>query len=685
MKELLLLTGKGADRENKGLPAPGADTLVVLWDDWQAEAGSISIPERLHAGLLAIRAEHMAWAYDMGRLHTGDAAHPEELQARLCCGEEPSMWWCSLLYERHPKMTPNLYTIYKLRCLERLMEAEGCSSLRLAGGDADLKATLAEFCTATGREFSVISPASKARGAQAPSLARRLYALCPAPVRALARYVHWWWTVRRALPFAGTAPPEGPPTPDAGPAATIVTYFPNVDLQAAARGRFRSRYWEGLHDALNACARREYPRGGHFVRWLFIRFPSPQLSFAQCLKLRDLFRKTGKDGLSFHYLEEFLGAGDLWGALARWLRLCVASARIEAQAAAACHFAGSRLNFWRYAKADWAESFRGWRALERCLQLRAFSRYAGWCGPQRWTLFPLENCPWERMLTTAMRARGAARLKAPAQGAGGTEPGPVIGAQHSSIRPTDFRYFDDPATFSAPDCALFQPEHIEGNGRSACDQWLAAGMPPERLGEVEALRYLYLAEHKRGGQPVEDAFPPQAGEPVDGRPGKRLLLLTSFFRDETEAHLRLFAACWREGLLTGWNITVKPHPYLPVQELLQALLGADAPRVRISDAPLALELNPGVTVWTSNSTTASLEAALKGLALMVMVPEDDFDLCPIQDVPGLARTATPEDVRRHLAEAAAPALPEEYLDLDAGLPRWRKLLGLGELQGHRAG
>ena len=686
MKKLLLLTGKGTDRESKRLPAPGADTLVALWDAWQAEAGSVSIPERLHADLLVIRAEHMAWAYDMGRLPTGEGALREELQARLCCGEEPSMWWCSLLYERHPKMTPNLYTIYKLRCLERLMEAEGCSSLRLVGGDADLKATLAEFCAASGREFSALSSVTKARGAQAPSLARRLYALCPAPVRALARYVHWWWTVRRKLPFAGTAPPEGAPTPETGPAATIVTYFPNVDLQAAARGRFRSRYWEVLHDALNACARREYPRGGHFVRWLFIRFPSPQLSFSQCLKLRDLFRKTGKDGLSFHYLEEFLGTGDLCAALARWLRLCVASKRIEVQAGAACHFAGSRLNFWRYAKADWAESFRGWRALERCLQQRALSRYAGWCGPQRWTLFPLENCPWERMLTAAMRARGAARLKAPAEAMAAPEAGPVIGAQHSSIRPTDFRYFDDPRTFSAPDCALFQPEHIEGNGRSACRQWLDAGMPAERLGEVEALRYLYLAEHKRSGHPdVEDALPPQAGEPVDGRPGKRLLLLTSFFPDETEAHLRLFAACWRDGLLAGWNITVKPHPYLPVREFFQELLGADAARVRISDAPLALELVPGVTVWTSNSTTASLEAALKGLALMVMVPEDDFDLCPIQDVPGLARTATPEDVRRHLAEAAAPALPEEYLDLDAGLPRWRKLLDLGDAQDRRAG
>lgn len=690
MKRLLLWAAgnhgpEGSFSDGDAVPHD-ADTVVALWDTWEARPGEVSIPARLHADLLAIRAEHMAWAYDMGRLSTvsgGRAAG--ELQERLRCGGELSMWWCSLLYERHPKMTPNLYTIYKLRCLERLLEAENCAAVHLVGGDADLRATLAGFCAATGREFSAASPSGGAVPEAAPSLARRLYGWCPAPARALARYVHWWWKIRRALPFAGAERPE-PARGGEGEdlTATMVAYFPNVDMSAAEKGRFRSRYWEDLHDALNACARREYPRGGHFVRWLFIRFPSPQLSFARCRELRDLFRKTGKDGCSFHYLEEFLDTADLWAACRRWLRLAVASLRLQKQAAAACHFTGSRLNFWRYVKKDWAESFRGWRCLERCLQQRAFRRYADWCGPQRWTLFPLENCPWERMLTTAMRSQGAARAApaecrtAPAPDAGKMLPGPVIGAQHSSIRPTDFRYFDDPRTFASPDCAVFQPEAIEGNGRSACRQWLEAGMPQERLGEVEALRYLYLAEGRHPATPgAPDAVPSEAGESGNAAPGRRLLLLTSFFRDETEAHLQLFARCFHLGLLAGWEITIKPHPYLPVEGLVRELLGADAGCVRISDEPLARALAPGVTVWTSNSTTAALEAALKGLPLMVMVPKDDFDLCPLQDVRGLARTATPDDVRRHLAAPVALRLPEEYLDLDPELPRWRELLGLG--------
>ena len=98
--------------------------------------------------------------------------------------------------------------------------------------------------------------------------------------------------------------------------------------------------------------------------------------------------------------------------------------------------------------------------------------------------------------------------------------------------------------------------------------------------------------------------------------------------------------------------------------------------IRLADGPIAEQLRPGVTVWASNSTTAALEAALKGLPVMVMLPSDDFDLCPLQDVPELPRTGDLEDVRLALATAAPLDLPPDYLDLNPELPRWRQLLDL---------
>lgn len=681
MKELILIAGPVAPDLG---PCPvnpesfrgGAAQTVVQWEGWEAPEGHIPLATRLRKDLETIRAEHAAWAYDLGRLVVGG----KEAQEYLKGGHGLSMWWCSLLYERHPKMTPGLYTVYKLRALERLMDEGGYTALRLCGGDAPLREVLADMCASSGRTF-IEQHESGVNLKPAMSLARRLYNAAPAPLRALVRYAHWLWSVRRRLPAAPDAGRALPPVqgPD-GPvqAATIATYFPNVDMKAAGEGRFRSRYWESLHDALDGAFKKE---GAPWVRWLFIRFPAPQLSLEQCIALRDRFRQKNRDGASFHYLEEFLRHRDLWAALWRHLRLCVSSLWLERAVRPAFRFAGSHVNFWPYMGEYWAESFRGWRGLERCLQQRALDVYAQAAGPQRWTLFPLENCPWERMLAHAVRSAAPTPEPAAQEVAHGdtaahnghAAPGAVIGAQHSTVRPTDFRYFDDPRAFGPP-CDEFQPDLVRGNGDSACRQWLQAGLPPEKLGTVEALRYLYLVEekkpHESGRSPgAEDAAAVPAGS-------KRLLAVTSFFRDETEAHLVLLARALHAGLLDGWQVVVKPHPYLPVEERLRALLGRRFDEVRVARGAIAEELASGVVVWSSNSTTVALEAALKGLPVISMLPVDDFDLCPLQDVAALPRTGNVEDVALALAGTAPLHLPPDYLDLDPALPRWKKLLGV---------
>lgn len=622
----------------------------LLWQGRSEKRGVHSLEAILDERLLNIRREHMEWACATGQLQAGRGA---ALQSRLECGETPSMWWTSLIYERHPKLSPNLYIIYKLRCLELYLRESGHSGLVLKGGDGKLKKSISDLCRRLGIEFS---SQPGARAAQGKGLLRKLYEATPAPFRAAARFIHWWWKIRRKLPpVQRLTPLEG-----GRPPATIATYFPNIDMRAAGEGRFRSRYWEKLHDALNAEARKERPQGPHFVRWLFIRFPSPDLDLESCIALRDLFQKEGRDGLSFNFLEEFLSAADIRSALWRWARLCVQSLRQRRLFAKNCRIDDSALDFWPWMAWQWGESLAGWRSLERCLFNRAFRNYSRLAGPQRWNLFPLENCPWERMLTIACR-----------QIEGN---GPVYGTQHSTIRPTDFRYFDAPQTFVLPDCAAFQPDVIAGNGESACSQWSANGMPEKRLRQVEALRYLYLAEARNGSG--EQSLPPQAGEPLETGSGPRLLILTSFFAGETAAHLELVKEALDAGILRDYRLVLKPHPYLMPQRWLDSLPGNQKERIFVSNAPLALELRPGTNVWASNSTTASLEALLKKLPVMVMAARDDFDLCPVQNVPGLLRTGTLEDVRTGLKKLAPLPLEPDYLDLNPELPAWKELLDL---------
>ncbi len=612
-------------------PESAGKSLILHWSAADVPEGQLSVPVLLERQLPRIRAELLAWVYDLGRLDVGGV----ELQEALKAGDGLSMWWCSLLFEKHPKVLPGLYEALKLRVLELRLEEEGCDELCLVGGDAKLRAALESFCRVTNRLFSHV-PGGEARTGARPSLPARLYYALPAPLKAVGRFVHWLWSVKRLLPR--TAEPS--PARAARVEGTVATYFPNTDPKAAEQGRFRSRYWEALHDAFAPS-----PGEPHGVHWLFIAFPSPQYSLRRCIELMKVFRAARRDGASFHYLEEFLGAADLGACLLRWARLCRASLGAESVVRAHFHFNGSHMDLWPHLGWAYADSFRGWRALERCLQRRACTRWAEWIGGRDWTIFPLENCPWERMLTQALHEAGA---------------GPVWGAQHSTVRPADFRYFDDQRAFTAEDCRAFQPDRLFVNGRGALEEMRAAGYDAERVGMVEALRYMYLHGQKS----------------VAGLPGeRRLLLVTSFFADETDAQLAVLARAVQTGLLRDLAVLVKPHPYLEVNSRLARLFPqGGAPE--ITTRPLGELYVPGTVVWAANSTTAALEAAALGLPVMVQAVKNDFDLCPLHDLPGLARIRNADDLARALAAPCPVALPPDYLALEPALPRWRTLLRL---------
>ncbi|NHZ47425.1 TIGR04326 family surface carbohydrate biosynthesis protein, partial [Nitratidesulfovibrio liaohensis] len=476
----------------------------------------------------------------------------------------------------------------------------------------------------------------------------------------------WLLREKRLLPAAPEATGKAslPAHPRPG---TVATYFPNIDVQAAKQGRLRSRYWESLHDALDP------QQGGvHGVTWLFIFEPTPHYSLADAIRLRDEFRARKQDGIAFHFIEEFLTPATIAREVLHYCRMALRAARLTRHVAGQCRLPGSRMDFWPYMARNWAESTRGWLGLQRRLMRAAFRRYAAVCAPQEWTIFPMENHPWEKSLAHAMHE---------------ARRGPVYGTQHSTVRPTDLRYYEDARAFAEPDAAATLPDLMCCNGQGALGHMRDAGMPAERLGEIEALRYLYLADAASGAAQgavsgTTAATAPPSGDASAPAPSATpvrptLLIVTSFFIDETDNQLDVLAEAARAGTLDGYNVVVKPHPNLPVEGRLAARFpSGGAPRV--VNTPVAQLLVPGTIVWAANSTTVALEAAYQRLPLIVQTAANDFNMCPLLGVPGTAFVATADDLAAALAHPAPPDLPPGFLALDCGLPRWRRLLGIPE-------
>ena len=175
----------------KGTPS---EALVAVWDKGSVPDGQISIPVELNERLLPIRDDLAAWTYETGCARINGKLLEEHLRA----DDNLSMWWCSTLVEKHPKVTHNLFPALKLRALELLLDEKGVTRLELcaaAGADPWMEDVLGRFCKATGREFAVrrIGGAEAAQPEGLKAKLKACYYRLPAPVKALVRFPAWLW------------------------------------------------------------------------------------------------------------------------------------------------------------------------------------------------------------------------------------------------------------------------------------------------------------------------------------------------------------------------------------------------------------------------------------------------------------------------------------------------------------
>lgn len=606
------------------------NATVVHWSRPDVPDGQLSLPRLANREADETKREFLAWVHDLGALDIDGRTVAERLMVR----DRLSGWWLGLVAEASPMKCPTIFEVFKLRALERLTGRLGTTALVYAGRDRVLAGVLSRWCQETGLSFRWVRDGDAVHRPRR-ALGRRARGI-PHALQALAFLAGRWWQR-----FRRVRPPTGQIRPSSDGDALMVTFFPNVDAAAWREGRFRSAYWQGLHDVLD-----KRPEN---VRWLWLYNPSNQMSLDEAAAFRDQLNANSPGGPRFHLLEEALDGLSVVAVLGAWLRMAVASLGLRA---APHHFRlpGSAIDIYPLVRADWVASLRGIAAMDAAIFLVGFERLLARCPRPDWVAYTFENQPWETALVAACRARGVER---------------VIAHQHEAVKPYNLRLFADPRTYSASGpAAVPLPDVLAVGGRMAEQAFRAGGWPESRLALVEALRFQGL-----GGE---------GGSAGGG--GRRLLVVTGYLAAETRYQLGLLAGAVRAGALDGAHIRIKPHPFLPVAPMLEALgLNQGEPPIEVVDTPLG-ELWPETDVAVfANSTAAVLEAVYARVPSIVCTPADDLDYCPlpeddevvahVEDADGLAAALTVAFSARE-----RPKPPEDFFVIDPALPRWRALL-----------
>jgi surface carbohydrate biosynthesis protein (TIGR04326 family) len=613
--------------DGQGSP-PVGDWMIVLWRSFgdAATPQVSSIPKLVEANAEVLRSRFLAWIYELGETSISGRRLLDHLELRPGF----SYWWMTLLSGKcNYGGSPEIDDAIRMMTFDDWAADRALGRVTLASANQPLAECMRLWCAKAGVVFTwqrLPKPAAQL------SWMRRIYNSLPLALQAwawLVRYVVIRWPLR-GVGLKGWQQTEGK--------VTFLSYLFNLEPSAVTEGRYESRYWAHLPDTLQ--------REGCKTNWLHLFVKDSVLPSAgkAASTIRD-FNKTALGAQAHITLDAFLTVRVVLKTLRDWFKIAWACRQLPKQVSVTT---SGGLALWPLLADDWRQSMVGPTAISNCLNLNLFESAMKSLPRQRIGVYLQENQGWECGVIQAWTASGHGQL---------------VGCPHSTVRFWDLRYFFDPRSYKRQaDHPMPLPNQVALNGAAAMQAYLAGGYPADELNEVEALRYLYLDEFS--------ASPRTDSTTMKGV--LRLLVFGDYLLSSTEVQMCLLKLAV-PSLPAGTVITVKPHPACPIKP-------EDYPGVRmtVTMAPMVTLLSECDVAYTSEMTSAAVEAYCAGIPVISVRDPNTFNLSPLRGREGVSFASTPEELASALISAATTSCltrkKQDFFTLDARLPRWKKLI-----------
>jgi surface carbohydrate biosynthesis protein (TIGR04326 family) len=621
---------------DEGSSWDGDSRLVVNWSEVLVSTGQESLPLKVEELAPEIKKEYLAWVYDLGQSNING----KTLASQLQINENLSAWWMTLVEEKSTYRCPSIYKVFKLRALEKLYLVNDCRGLIYCGNDQHLQAILENWLKKLNHPYQRHSSEKCVVNTGLTGIRKRASRF-PYWIQALAYLFNRWRLIFKHIRVNKSVAPTKI-NKDYESSVTIVTYFPNIDLEKTEQGRFWSHYWEQLHNLLD-----QMPV---YVNWVWMYSKSKEVSFKETTVLQRKCNQARPEKYRYFLLEDFLNIESFfkaikiyWGQYRKGLKLKDIQNKFV--------FPDSKLNFYPMMEYDWNASIFGHFALNSALELSMFSNMAQKFPKMRWLLFNWENQPWEKALISTWKLH--------------QKKSKSIAYQHTSaVRPMDLRAFFDPRVVKQTGVdAMPFPDILAVNGSINKKLLQECGYSDNKIFKVEALRSLTLAGRYRKKK-------------KDLKPLNRTLFVTTgYIHRENEFQLKLLKDAERlDGLKKYSKILIKPHPYMPVETILESLKFEF--QYEITHLPLA-DLWANVDVlYCANSTAVCSEATWLGFPVIVAGSLNELNLNPLFGFADIEFMTNASMLAEKLQNPIPMDIPEEYFYLDKDLNRWVELLKL---------
>lgn len=610
-------------------PPPVGDWTTVLWSSFGKanDPNVISIPTLVEEQADALRARYLAWIYELGETRINGKRLVDHLELRPGF----SYWWMTLQAQKfNASGRSQIDNVIKAFALESLVSEHKPISIILISSNDKIAATLQSFCQNVRVHFkwNFVKPTKKPK-----SLARLIYRTLPCTLQALIFFMRYLF---KELPLLCK---KQMPAPDFKGEISFVDVLVHLDRKAFTTGRFISNYWTTLVDKLF--------QSNVKTNWLHNYFcQEPIQTLVRAQSLIGCFNKCSCEMQAHALIEENLSLPVFIKALKDYLRVSWSCYHLRGISS---NFtpAGSALDLWPLFEHEWIDSLRGPSAMIYCLRISLYEKTFSDIPYQKLGVYIQENQPWEMALIYAWKAAGHGKL---------------IGVPHTTVRFWDLRYFYDYRSFERTGKNVLPiPDLVAVNGPVAKKAYLEGGYPEPQVIEVEALRFLHLLNRTPSNAPIKS-------------PSKALkVLVCGDFLSATNYKILSWLSIAAQSLPPETSYVFKPHPAYSVK-----LRDFSSLPLEMTDAPLAELFVDCDVIFTSNITSAAVDAYCSGIPVVQMLDGNTFNMSPLRGLKGVVYVANPIELAEALrnAKQRARVMPEPYFCLDKELPRWQKLLGM---------
>lgn len=599
---------------------PEGEWITILWKGYTKKSKqTISIPEIVEEYADILKKRYLAFIYELGETAIKNKKIIDHLEIRPGF----SYWWMTLLNEKsNAYKSPEINDVLKLMALHLFEEESPPSKVMLVSRNKVLKKTLLLWFKRKGIPFKWERPEDKNH-----ILTKKyLRTLLPHPVKAITSLIYFIftrWPLKRNTPSI---------LKDTKATITFCSYFDNIDSTSAEKGVFYSYYWTLLPISLTEQKLRS--------NWIHIYIKDRVNPTAVNARERiDAFNKNQE--FQFHTaLESAITLSLIIAVLHDYIAIFLKGLTLIT---IKNYFIekNSRIDFWHLFKYNWYSSICGSTAISNLIFLNLFENILKFLPEQLLGFYLMENQGWEMAMIYAWKRHGHKTL---------------IGVPHSTIRYWDLRYFFDQRVYiQKSKNSMPLPDRIAVNGPVTMKILTDGGCPEDLLIMVEALRYLYLFSTPS----------------VEKRPTvsyKKILVVTDYSPEITEKQISWLVEV--ASKVHDIRFTIKPHPNCPVGNNI--LLN----NMEISYESIEKLLKECDGVFTSNTTSAAVDAYCAGLPVISMLDGKSLNMSPLRGIKGINFVRTPDELYEALLNLQQAKLEktEKFFVINPEIPLWKELI-----------